>query len=232
VRVRRPGWIVVFAKEPRAGRVKTRLVPPFSDAEAAALYEQMLLDVLDVTARAARAHGMEAVIAVDPPGARAALAARAPSAFRAIAQRGPDLGARMTHVLCEAAGAGASPVLLRGSDSPALSEATLASALEALATADLVVCPDRDGGYNLVGLRRSAPQLFRHPMSTRSVLRDTLAGAEAAGLECVQLEPGFDIDVPADLCLLEAARRAASPPPCPRTLAFLDETGLWRHAKA
>ena len=135
----------------------------------------------------------------------------------------------MARAVDEAAAAGTAPILLRGSDSPALGEETLAAALEALERSDLVVCPDRDGGYNLIGLRRPAPGLFRHPMSTESVLTDTLANAAAAGLSHAVLEPGFDIDVASDLHWLEEARHGSALP-CPRTLAFLDSRDLWRHA--
>jgi rSAM/selenodomain-associated transferase 1 len=180
---RATGWIVVFAKHPLPGSVKTRLVPPFTREEAALFYDAMLGDVLELTARAAAALGLEPILAVDPPDARRSMASRAPASFRVIAQRGSDLGQRMAHAVDEAAAAGATPILLRGSDSPALGEETLAAALAALQDSDLVVCPDRDGGYNLIGLRRPAPGLFRHPMSTASVLTDTLANAAFAGLQ-------------------------------------------------
>ena len=206
--------------------MKTRLTPPLSPEQACALYERMLDDVLELSARAASRLDLEPVLAVHPPESRAELAARAPKAFRTVAQRGRGLSERMAHAVDEAAAAGAQPILLRGSDSPALDESTLETAVRALEVADLVVCPDRDGGYNLIGVRRCVPGLFRHRMSTESVLDDTLANAAAAGLRSEVLEPGFDIDVAADLKFLAEARRREAPP-CPRTLAFLDETGLW-----
>lgn len=225
---RRRGAIIVFAKDPRPGAVKTRLTPPLSPGEAAGLYACMLDDVLELTARAARELDLEALLAVDPPTARAALAARAPAPFHAVAQRGPDLSARMAHAVLEAAAGGASPVLLRGSDSPALTQPVLRGAVRALAErADLVVCPDRDGGYNLVGLRRPAAGVFGHAMSTARVLDDTLARGRLLGLRAEVLEPGFDVDVAADLERLAAARRRDPALPCVRTLAFLDGRGLW-----
>lgn len=226
------GVLVVLAKAPRRGAVKTRLCPPFTPDEATELYACMLDDVLELSARAAPALGLEPVLAVDPPSARDALAARVPAPFRVIAQRGPDLAARMTHAMDEAGAAGASPIVLRGSDSPALGHDTLAAAVAALQRSHVVVCPDRDGGYNLIGVRRPVPGLFGHAMSTPSVLEDTLANARAASLECALLEPGFDIDEAADLRWLAAARGSAHPPPCPRTLELLDRRGLWRHARS
>jgi hypothetical protein len=91
----------------------------------------------------------------------------------------------------------------------------------------VVLSPDRDGGYNLVGLARPAPGLFAHAMSTASVLDDTLGRARALGLRAELLAPGFDIDTAEDLALLAEARRRDPALPCPRALAYLDAHGLW-----
>jgi glycosyltransferase A (GT-A) superfamily protein (DUF2064 family) len=144
-----------------------------------------------------------------------------------LPQRGEDLAARMAGAFEEAAAAGHAPLLLRGSDSPLLGEATFAAALEALGDADLALSPDLDGGYNLVGLRRPAPGLFDHPMSTPSVLADTLACARRLGLRARVLEPGFDVDTAADLAQLARARSEGRAAGCPRALAFLDRHALW-----
>jgi len=227
------GWLVVFAKAPQPGRVKTRLSPPLSTAEAAELYRCLLLDALDESAAAAATLGLEAVVAVDPPSATAELAAQTPAGFRAIAQGSGELGARMSHVARQAAAAGAPFALLRGSDSPCLDRVVLRDAIAALAGADLVLCPDRDGGYNLVGLGARALErgpsggLFDHPMSTPTVLRDTLARAERLQLAAAQLAPGFDVDRYEDLRWLAARRFERGEIPCPRTLVFLDQRRLW-----
>lgn len=222
------GTLVVFAKAPEAGRVKTRLVPPLSFEEARDLYDCLLADALETSARAAAQLGLELVLAVDPPLALVSLAAKAPRSFRLVAQRGADLGGRMQWAMEEAAAGGSAPVLLRGSDSPTLDAALIGDAVDALEQVDLVIRPDRDGGYNLVGLRRPAPGLFAHPMSTPSVLRDTLVRAESLGLRTHLLTTGFDLDRIEDLRWLAAARAGARTLPCPRTLAYLDERNLWR----
>jgi rSAM/selenodomain-associated transferase 1 len=207
--------------------VKTRLCPPLSARDAAELYACMLDDVLRATARFAPRLGLAPVLAVHPPEACAALSRGAPTCFRVIPQRGPSLAARMDRAVREAAAAGARRIVLRGSDSPALDESACAEALAALERADLALAPDRDGGYQLVALRRPAPQLFEHPMSTASVLDDTLANARRLGLRAHCLEPGFDVDGIEDLRWL-AERRARGPLDCPRTLDFLDRKGLWK----
>lgn len=226
------GTLVVFAKQPRPGLVKTRLCPPLDPAEAAQLYACMLEDVLHASAAFAGRLGLDAVLAVHPPEACAELARLAPTPFRVIRQRGAELGARMGWALREAAAAGARKVLMRGSDSPCLDGSAIAAALAALERADLVIAPDRDGGYGLVGLRRPAAQLFEHPMSTRSVLDDTLANARRLGLSHELLEPGFDIDTVRDLALLASARGPHNAELCPRTLAMLDARDLWWAAEA
>jgi hypothetical protein len=228
-RAERRGVLVVFAKEPAPGQVKTRLCPPFTLEQAAAFYAAMLADVLEATLDACRALGLEGVLAVHPPEAAARLPA--PAGLRREPQQGADLAARMEHAVAREFAAGPGPVLLRGSDSPALGRETLAAALAALARSDLVLCPDRDGGYNLVGLARPAPGLFSHPMSTASVLDDTLARARLSGLAHTVLPAGFDLDTAADLAFLVEARHRGAARECPRTLAFLDRHALWPDAQ-
>jgi len=223
------GAILVFAKAPRPGLVKTRMTPPFSPSEAAELYACLLDDVLETTAQSAQSLGLDAAVAVHPAEACREIARRSPPIFRVIAQCGRDLAQRMGWAVSEAAAGGFSPVLLRGSDSPALSLAAIEEALASLDNADVVISPDLDGGYNLIGLRTPAPVLFDHPMSTGAVVADTLASAARLGLRARVLPMGFDLDTAADLRWLAEARRCGTPP-CPRTLNFLDEHALWRHA--
>ncbi|HEX2484993.1 MAG TPA: TIGR04282 family arsenosugar biosynthesis glycosyltransferase [Myxococcota bacterium] len=226
------GALVVFAKEPRPGAVKTRLCPPFAPDEAAALYACMLDDVLEASAAAAAELGLAPFLYATPADACERLARRTPPGFRVRPQRGPDLGARMEHAAAELAAEGFAPLLLRGSDSPVLASDELRAALAALAEADLALSPDPDGGYNLVALRTAVPGLFDHPMSTERVLDDTLSHARARGLRSALLAPGFDVDVAEDLALLARARREGRAATCPRTLAWLDARGSWPGAGA
>jgi rSAM/selenodomain-associated transferase 1 len=228
----RRGRLVVFAKAPRAGSVKTRLVPPLSPAEAADLYGAMLDDVLDASARAALRSGLDPILAVHPPAAAAELARRVPDAFRVVVQRGADLAQRMAWAVGEAGAAGAWPVVLRGSDSPALAPSAVEAAVAALARDDVAIVPDLDGGYSLIGLRRVAPGLFEHPMSTASVCTETCERALALGLRVRLLEPCFDVDRAGDLALLADARRRGLGNLLAHTLACMDRHTLWRHLDA
>lgn len=218
------GTLVVFAKWPAAGAVKTRLCPPLTPGEAAEFYGAMLDDVIAAMSRLAPPLGLEPVLAVHPPESVAQFAARAPG-WRVVAQVGADLSERMEAAAAAELARGAARVLLRGSDSPALGAETLRAALAALERADLALCPDRDGGYNLAALRRLVPGLFAHPMSTASVLEDTLAAARARGLGCELLAPGFDVDTAADFALLRAARASGAADLCPRSGAWLEAHG-------
>ncbi|MBM4385105.1 MAG: TIGR04282 family arsenosugar biosynthesis glycosyltransferase [Deltaproteobacteria bacterium] len=214
------GTLVVFAKWPEPGAVKTRLCPPLTPEQAAAFYDAMLGDVLDATAREAPRRGLALALAVTPAERARDFSARAP-AYRVFAQQGADLSQRMEHAAASELARGAQRVLLRGSDSPALAPEVLDAALAALARVDVALSPDRDGGYNLVALRRFAPGLFAHAMSTSTVLDDTRTAAARLGLASEVLAPGFDIDTAADFAPLREARPRASAL-CPRTYAWLD----------
>ena len=219
--------LIVFARRPEAGRVKTRLSPPLSAEQAAALYAAMLDDVLEVSAEAARIHDLEMWLAVTPADAVVEMSCRAPEGLRVLPQQGRDLPERMSRALEAAVTRGAPRILLRGSDSPVLDGEKFGEALRILDEAALVVCPDLDGGYNMVGLRRPALGLFDHPMSTGSVADDTVANARRLGWRCHELAPGFDLDTVEDLSRLRALPRELATACCPRTVGLLDEQGWW-----
>jgi rSAM/selenodomain-associated transferase 1 len=221
------GVVVVFAKRPAPGAVKTRMCPPLTPEQAAALYAAMLDDVLATTAAAAAAAGAATWLAVHPASAVGELATRCPPGFHTVPQRGADLAQRMERAVASAAAAGFARILLRGSDNPALPGSAIVAGLAALADADLAVGPDRDGGYGWIAVRGSAPGLFDHAMSTASVLSLTLARAASLGLRVRTLASGFDLDTAADLTWLAAARSRGDARECPRTLALLDELQLW-----
>jgi glycosyltransferase A (GT-A) superfamily protein (DUF2064 family) len=207
------------------------MVPPLSPQQASDLYFEMLQDVLIASGRFALEIGLAPILAVHPPRAASALARSAPTEFHVVPQRGTDLGARMEWAIREAAASGADRTLLRGSDSPILDLEQIEAALASLDDFDLVISPDLGSGYNLLGVRKPTPGLFDHPMSTRTVLEDTLANADALGLRAEVQRASFDLDTASDLSRLAAAREgprgAAVSKLCPRTLAYLDSEGLW-----
>jgi len=223
------GAVIVFAKAPQPGRVKTRLCPPLTNELAAAFYACMLGDVLELTSRACMASDLRLILALHPFELRSEIASSAPRQARIVAQRGRDLSERMSWAVAEAAAGGHTRILLRGSDSPLLSEQALGDALSSLDQHDLAVSPDRDGGYSLLALRKPCSGLFDHPMSTNSVLKQTLANAMAAGLRCSQVESGTDIDTVDDLRnLFDLRHDAIARSRAPRTFEFAARSDLWR----
>lgn len=236
------GRLVVFAKVPRAGSVKTRMCPPLDWETAARLYEAMLGDVLAESERAAGRIGLELVVAVDSAEGASLLSRRGPPGARFVEQIGTGLAPRMTHVARNARAGGAETLLIRGSDSPGLSAQLICEAAARVgpnAPAEIALSPDPDGGYNLValsriGLRRGFSDgldLFDHAMSNGRVLAETLAHAKAAELESLLLEPSYDIDRASDLESLSQWRARPADSPCPATLAFLEQHALWPGAR-
>ena len=215
------GALVILAKAPAPGRVKTRLHPPLSLEQAARLYAAMLDDVIEESARACAALDLDCVLALHPPERCGDFARGVPRGVRVIAQRGANLAERMAFAAAELAAGGAAPVLLRGSDNPMLGEAHLSEALEALEAADVVLAPDPDGGYGLVGLRAPVPGLFEHAMSTDRVLEDTCANARARNMSVALVRPGFDLDTAEDLLRFEELRDSDVARHCRRTLSLL-----------
>jgi uncharacterized protein len=189
--------LVVFAKHPRPGAVKTRLAASIGNEAAAGLYRALAEHVLEATAPAAGEY--ERLVFFEPGEALEEVRAWLPGT-RLLAQSGPDLGARMADAFARAFARGASRVALVGTDTPGVTRETAALALSALDAADVVLGPAEDGGYYLVALRRPQPSLFAGiDWSTSRVLDETRARAAAAGLDVRELAPLADVDTLDDL---------------------------------
>ena len=208
--------LALFAKCPRPGEVKTRLVPELGAAGAAALYEAMLLDIVD---QHAAPGASDRALWFSPDDAEPWFRENIPPAYRLLAQVGSDLPERMRALFRRHSQEGYTRIVLRGTDSPTLPAARIDEAFAALADSDLVLCPDLDGGYNLIGLCAPSDDIFDIPMSTESVLDQTVARAKAAGLRLRLLEPHHDVDVAADLGRLETGLDSARTPRTARWLA-------------
>jgi len=216
------GWLAVFAKAPRPGRVKTRLSPPLSLDQAAALYDAMLSDVLEASFGFAGRLDLDPVLYFDPPDAHAELAARAPRGFRLLPQLGAGLAERMANAFVQASSEGVARVILRGSDSPGLEQGHLEDALARLDCGDdVVLTPDQSGGYALIALKEPRVELFEVVMSTRSVLEETLARARSLGLVASLTRPSFDLDQAADFPWIDGIAPARSSVLCPRTVEMI-----------
>ncbi len=188
--------LVLFAKVPELGRVKTRLAREVGEGAARDLAEAFLLDTLST---AASVDGVQVAVAYSPTTGEDWFRTRAPDALL-VPQPETDFGSRMNAAMNAMFEAGASRCVMIGMDTPQLEPGRIESAFEALKEYDVCLGPSEDGGYYLIGLRAPAPQLFEGiAWSTASVLAETLSRAAESGLSVHQLDSEFDIDEAADL---------------------------------
>lgn len=199
--------LVIFAKAPIPGQVKTRLCPPLTPDEAATLHGSFVLDALERSAAVAKPGSVRASAGVDR------FVACAPSSqhvffkileerydVRLVDQIGDDLGARMGHAFHTIFTMGYQRVVLVGTDVPLLPGSAYIHALSLLADHDLVLGPSLDGGYFLIGLTQPKPELLTDiPWSTNQVLALTKQKADVWGLRTVLLPAQRDIDTIEDL---------------------------------
>ena len=184
--------IAIFAKAPMPGRVKTRLVPPLSPEEAAAVARACLETTLR---RFAPAHEAPIMLFLDGEPDRAVRELVGSLGIGIAPQVGADLGARLEAAFGLLREGGATKTVAIGSDSPTVDPAWIVRAITSLDTHDVVIGPTEDGGYYLIGLRAPVPELFRDiPWSTDGVARATLARASALGLTVDSLPTWYDVD--------------------------------------
>ena len=195
--------IVVFAKAPLAGFVKTRLIPALGAQGAAALASRMLSYTL-AQALAAGEQAVELCMSPAPSDAAWKSVAR-PQAVESSAQGEGDLGERMNRAMNRALARQQGPVLLMGTDCPALNTAHILEAARQLEQHDAVLVPAADGGYVMIGLRLPCPGLFNDmAWSTPVVAAQTLRRMASLNLRVWSGPLLHDIDEPADLQYLPA----------------------------
>lgn len=210
--------LVIMAKAPRAGEVKTRLASRLSPDVVTDFYRCLLEDTL---ALARSLNGVEVAI-VCPRSDVDELAQLAGKEVSVVAQEGEGLAAGLVSVFAHFA-EGKRLTIAFNSDSPHLPPSVLENAFETLGSHDVVVGPTHDGGYYLVGAKASHPSLFANDgMGTSSALERLLSRARTLELSVGFAEPFYDIDVEGDLTRL-AAELLLAPARAPRTAAWLKE---------
>lgn len=211
--------LVIMAKAPRAGEVKTRLAASLSFEAVTNFYCCLLEDTLAL----ARSLNDVEVAIMCPESDVSDLSELAGKEVSVVAQKGEGLVEGLTSVFSHFGGNYARPMIAFNSDSPHLPRSILEDAFETLATHDLVVGPTHDGGYYLVGAKVSHPTLFAGDgMGTNSALERLLARAQALNLSVGFADIFYDIDVAADFRRLAEELRMA-PTRAPRTAAWLKE---------
>lgn len=190
--------ILILAKAPVAGQVKTRLCPPLTPDEAASLHGSLVLDLLE---RSQSLKGYDRILVGTPSSYH--------PFFRAMAARfkipvwdqtGDDLGARMASAFNKAFEQPYRSVVVIGTDIPGIDPPLLMAADKSLQNHDVVLGPAADGGYYLLGLRAPLPELFDDvPWSTDQVYERTKAKIQALGLSLKILPELRDLDTVEDL---------------------------------
>jgi rSAM/selenodomain-associated transferase 1 len=215
--------LIVLAKAPVPGRVKTRLTPPFTPHEAAMLAEAALVDTLEAGASASFAR--HTLSLDDQRAAPGTLRAELPTRFEVSTQRGQGLDERIAAAFDDAYAQVAVPIVLIGMDTPQVTPGLLETVAQPLAAgdADAVFGPAEDGGFWLLGLRKPDAQLILGvPMSVDHTGRVQLDRLRDAGLRVRQVPELLDVDTAGDA---ERVARQASGSRFAATLAALVPDG-------
>jgi hypothetical protein len=214
--------LVIMAKAPRPGAVKTRLTSSLSPEVVTDFYCCLLEDTLEL----ARSLSDVEFAIMCPDTDLNALERLVGNEVSVVAQKGEGLAAGLTSVFAHFAGDNHRRTIAFNSDSPHLPRSVLEDAFETLAAHDVVVGPTHDGGYYLVGAKASHPTLFAGDgMGTSSALERLLSRVRALELSVSFADAFYDIDVADDLTRLAAELRVA-PARAPRTAAWLKEWEL------
>jgi rSAM/selenodomain-associated transferase 1 len=214
--------LVIMAKAPRPGAVKTRLVSSLPPDAVTDFYCCLLNDTIEL-ARSLRG----ATVALMCPASDVdELAKLVGPETSVVAQKGEGLAAALTSVFAHFTGDDRRRTIAFNSDSPHLPRSALEQAFEILAEHDVVVGPTHDGGYYLVGAKAAHRKLFANDgMSTSTALERLLSRARTLGLSVSLTAPFYDIDVAEDLSRLTEELRA-TPEKAPRTAQWLREWEL------
>lgn len=209
--------LAIFAKTPNPGQVKTRLSPPLSPEQSAALYRCMLIDTIN------RMSALNVDTFIFYEGDRQFFEAEAPGAVL-VEQHEGGLGRRLEEALDTLASMGYGAKVVIGTDAPDLPPAYVKGAFESLEANDAVFGPATDGGYYLVAVRGGYGALFSEiPWSSDAVLRISLERAESSSMTSFLLPTWSDVDSFEDLLRPELRDPSNG---APLTRAFLAELGL------
>ena len=189
--------LIVVAKAPIAGLVKTRLAATIGAERTLALYRCFLADTL---ALASAEPACALAISFWPPEAASQFSAIAPNALL-LPQQGIGFGDRLLSAFTQASDAGFDQMVLIGSDNPSLPPRYVSQAFDALESHETVLGPSEDGGYYLIGMREPQPELFGSEIawSTEIVAQQTRAAVRSVGLRLAEVPIWYDIDTADDL---------------------------------
>lgn len=213
-----------MAKEPQAGKTKTRLVPPLTYQEAADLYEALLLDTIEMLSLLGLT---DLAVAISPPESKTYFQTVTPPGTLLLPIECADIGDCLKQVLSELLRLGYHQAIAINADGPTLPSKYLQQALSNLEDHDVVFGEGHDGGYYLVGLKRNHSLLFDDiPWSTGKVLAKTIDRAEKSGLTVAVTPSWYDVDTIQDLRRLKKDLYSLSPDRFLHTRRFLETFDL------
>ena len=185
--------LIMFAKYPEAGKVKTRLGREIGMEKAANLYRQMIERVIQSTRSSSKSY--QQTLYFDPPHREMDFKRWFPNLISLKPQQGDDLGERLTDAVRESFEKGFSEVIVIGTDCLELEDTLVMEGFQKLNSHDLVLGPAWDGGYYLIGVKKYYPELFHQiSWSTSQVLSQTLQQAEKLELRFHLLPELRDVD--------------------------------------
>lgn len=186
--------LVIFARMPRPGKVKTRLGQAIGMEQAAEIYKGFAEHAFAL-GRQLREHGSVVHVFYDPDGSRDEMIEWVGANVDLVPQEGATLGDRMRHAFDTAFNRGSRRTVIIGTDVPELNSHLLNEAFLALADHDIVIGPSRDGGYYLIGMKPPTKEVFEGiAWSSADVLSATLTHIHRLNLSLVQLSGLADID--------------------------------------
>ncbi len=195
--------MIIMAKQPVQGAVKTRLCPPLTAESATLLYDAFLRDTVYMVAEGCMLAGdVTPALAYAPAEAHDYFKVMLPENFVLLPQSGGDLGERLSNLPAQAQKLGYTTVAIISSDSPTLPAAVAAECFAQLSkpNVDVVLGPCEDGGYYLIGMKAPQPTLFTGiTWSTGGVTCETIQAAAKAGLNVALLPLWYDADTIEDL---------------------------------
>jgi rSAM/selenodomain-associated transferase 1 len=189
--------LAVMTKVPRAGKVKTRLTPPLTPSEAAALNTCFLRDTTEAISSMTKKGGAACIAVYTPAGEEEEYRGILPDEFQLLAQRGDSFGDRLILATKDLLALGFDSVCLIDSDSPTVPPQFYEQAVQRLAQAGdrIVLGPSDDGGYYLIGLKKPHCDIFQQiDWSTKHVLQQTIERAAGIGVEVETLPTWYDVD--------------------------------------
>ncbi len=194
--------LIIFAKSPIPGKVKTRLTPHITPTEAAELYKSFIADIICSTRKL---KCDQVAIAYTPSNAEATFHSICGQSVNYLPQKGDNLGERMKNAFKLSFNEGSKRTVIIGTDSPTLPLSYIQKSFDVLKEVPIAIGPTFDGGYYLIGLSEQNDAIFDGiDWSTSKVFDQTLTRIQTINKQLYVLPPWYDVDTPDNLGFLRS----------------------------